>query len=53
MLKRRRDKHCPRGAGINVMDADQVARVEKYCERFVASDQIDALRIYLDVVEDL
>jgi hypothetical protein len=31
-------------ASIITMDADEVERVEKYCERFVASDEIAALR---------
>jgi hypothetical protein len=31
-------------AAIITMDADEVERVEKYCERFVAPDEISALR---------
>jgi hypothetical protein len=36
---------------IMTMDSDEVARVEKHCERFVAPDEIDALRDELAMLQ--
>jgi hypothetical protein len=38
-------------AAIMTMDSDEVSRVEKYCERFVAPDEIEALREELAMLQ--